>query len=163
MDKLAELMKVLRQSRDLLFDEAETATRQKLYLHRLQKEELETILVQLISCKEFVEKSLETQSQCLTQTAKMKVVQHIDEAHSKVSELQPPSQIPGTAFVQNRSALSAYTFLEVGNIESTLSYRSVPGLFSVDSLQHAVARKVTTVSLITSVPSLSAKLLYIAA
>ena len=159
MNRLADLMNALQQSKDLLFDQAEAATNQKLHLHMLQKEGLETILVHLISCKEFVEKRLETKNQCLTQSAKTGMAWHINEAHSKASELHPPSQSADTAFVQNYSALSEYTLPELGNVKSTLRYRSVPGLFSVD-LPLCAARKITEISLTASVPTLSEKSLH---
>ena len=61
--------------------------------------------------------------------------------------------------MQNSSALSEYTLPELGNVKSTLSYRSVPGLFSID-LPQCVARKTTEISLTASVPSLSEKSLH---
>ena len=159
MNKLGELMSALQKSRESLLNQAEAATRQKLHLHWLEKEGLEMLLAQLTSCQEFVEKGLGSQTQCLTH--KRKMVQHINETHSKVkvSELQPPGQRADIAFLQNHIALSVYTLPDVGSVQSTVNYQSVPGLFSVD-LPQCVARETTEVTLITSLPLLSAKVLH---
>ena len=68
--RLREFVDELKQSRMELHDEAETATRLKLQLHSLERAEVETVLVQLKSCKEFVEEKLSSQSQHQIQSAK---------------------------------------------------------------------------------------------
>ena len=156
LDRLQVIMGALRQAKQTLITDAEIATRRKLELHELEQSELETVLVQLQSCKEFVEEKLRSQSQYQIQTAKKKLVERISETHSnvKVSNLKPPGQRADTAFERNLSSLPAFKPPDVGSVKSTLNYQSVHGLFSVDIPHCVPAREITEVSLMTSLPEL---------
>ena len=91
MYKLEELMASLQQSRQLLFNDADTATQQKLELHFSERAELESVLAQLKSCKDFIQEELKLRSRYQIQSNKKELVQCINDTHSKVkvSELQP--------------------------------------------------------------------------
>ena len=163
MTRLAELMKSLEDLRTSLLELADNGTRQKLYLHSREMERLDTVFAQLTSCEEFVEKSLVSHNQWLSQNAKSRMIRHIDETYSvvKASELQPPSQRADGAFIQNLSSLSMYTLPDVGSLKGTVNFQSVPdGCFSVADLPQCVAGKITKVCLTASLPSLTAKLLH---
>ena len=148
--RLQELIVTLRRSKESLLNDVDAATHQKLELHSLERAELETVLVRLKSCKEFVEGELQLRSRYQIQTAKNKLVQRIKDAHStiKVSELQP-GQTADTAYVRKRFTL---TPPDVGSVKSTLNYRSVNGSFSVDIPQCVLHGVTNEVSLMTSLP-----------
>ena len=80
-------------------DKLKKATSQKLELHALEQSDLGKVLVQLKSCKEYVEEKLTSQSQYQIQTAKKELLQFVSDAHLKikVSELHP-GQNADTAF-----------------------------------------------------------------
>ena len=142
------LVATLRRSKESLLKDADAATCQKLELHSLERAELETVLVRLKSCKEFVQETLKSRSRYQIQTAKKELVQRIKDAHSevKVSELQP-GQNADTAYVRKHFTLSPP---DVGSVKGTLNYRSVHGLFSVDIPQCVLHGVTTEVSLMTS-------------
>ena len=139
---------VALRSKESLLKDADAATCQKLELHSLERAELETVLVRLKSCKEFVQETLKSRSRYQIQTAKKELVQRIKDAHSevKVSELQP-GQNADTAYVRKHFTLSPP---DVGSVKGTLNYRSVHGLFSVDIPQCVLHGVTTEVSLMTS-------------
>ena len=155
--RLQELIVTLRQSKQSLLEDADAATRQKLELHSLERAELETVLVRLKSCKEFVEKELQLRSRYQIQTAKKELVQRIEDTHStiKVSELQP-GQNADIAYARKRFTLSPP---DVGSVKSTFNYRSVHGSFSVDIPQCVLHGVTNEVSLMTSL-SQSVKLVH---
>ena len=120
----------LQETRRKASQEAATVLQEKLELHSLQKANAEALLVQLKSCREFIEEELRSQSQYQIQAAKKQLVQHIKDTHSevKVSELQP-AQEPNTTFTADKNTLSACGHL--GDISSKHSFL-FPGLFSID-------------------------------
>ena len=146
--QLQSIMDELHQSGKALHEQAMAATHQKLQLHALERAEVETILAQLKSCKDFVEEELRSRSQHQIQTARKKLVQRITDTHStvKVSELQP-GQKANTAFSKPPPQI-----LDIGSVTSTQNYQSVRGLFSVDIPQLVLARQATEISLITVIP-----------
>ena len=146
--RLQELIVTLRLSKESLLNDVDAATHQKLELHSLERAELETVLVRLKSCKEFVEKELQLRSQYQIQTAKNKLVQRIEDTHStiKVSELRP-GQNADIAYARKRFTL---TPPDVGSVKSTFNYRSVNGFFSVDIPQCVLHGVTNEVSLMTS-------------
>ena len=154
-EHLENLQELIQKSEKVLIDRVETATRHKLQLHSLEKEEFETILVQLQSCKEFVEEKLRSQSKYQIQAAKKELVQCISDAHSevKVSNLQP-GQSADTKYARKSFTLSPP---DLGSVKSTCNYQSVHSLFSVDIPQCVLHGVTTEVSVITSLP-LSVKL-----
>ena len=91
VSRLQELIVTLRKSKESLLRDADAATNQKLKLHMIERAEVEKVLKQLTSCKEFVEEELKLRSRYQIKTAKKKLMQRISDAHSevKVSELQP--------------------------------------------------------------------------
>ena len=137
------LQELIRRPKQALIDRAETATHEKLGLHSLEREELNTVLAQLKSCKEFVEEKLRSQSKYQIQAAKKELIQWISDAHSKF-EVSEPDQNDDT----KKLSLS-----DLGSVKSTLivNYHSV-GLFSVDIPQRVLNGMMTEVSLITSLP-----------
>ena len=158
--QLERLVATLRLSKQALLEDADAATRQKLELHSMERAELETILVRLTSCKDFVQEKLKLRSRCQIQAAKKELIQRIKDAHSevKVSELQP-GQSADIKYVKKRSINISPP--DVGNVMSTLNYRSVHGLFSVDIPEFVVNGVSTEVFLITSVSlQLSVKLVH---
>ena len=154
MDRLQELMHGLQQSRKALYDQVETATRQKLQLHSLERVEVETIFAQLKSCKEFVEEELRSRSQHQIQTARRKLVQHITDSYStvKVSEIQP-GQVANTRFVCVNELPVAYSNVDLGGVDSIQNYQSIRDLFSVDIPQHVLVGQTTDIFI--SLPSIS--------
>ena len=160
MDRLQELMHGLQQSRKALHDQVETATRQKLQLHSLEREEVETIFAQLKSCKEFVEEELRSRSQHQIQTARKKLVQHIMDSYStvKVSDIQP-GQVANTRFVHIDELPMVYSNVDLGSVDSMHNYQSIRGLFSVDIPQRVLAGQTTDIFISLSSISLPAELL----
>ena len=148
MDMLQDIMDALQQSKKVLLEQAERATSQKLELHVLEQSNLDKVLVQLRSCKENVEEKLTSQSQYQIQKDMKKLVQFVSDAHSKVkvSELHP-GQNADTAFEKQSTIIAP---LDVGSVRSTLNYRSVHSLFSVDIPQCVPVRESTKVSVMTS-------------
>ena len=120
----------LQETRRKASQEAATVLQEKLELHSLQKANAEALLVQLKSCREFIEEELRSQSQYQIQAAKKQLVQHIKDTHSevKVSELQP-AQETNTTFTADKNTLSACS--HIGDISSRHSFLC-PGLFSID-------------------------------
>ena len=155
--RLQELIVTLRRSKESLLEDADAATRQKLELHSLERAELETVLVRLKSCKEFVEKELQLRSRYQIQTAKKELVQRIEDTHLKikVSELQP-GQNADIAYVRKQFTLSPP---DVGSVKSTFNYQSVHGSFLVDIPQCVLHGVTNEVSLMTSL-SQSAELVH---
>ena len=129
-DTYQQLINRLQESRRKVSQEADTALQEKLQLHLLQKANVETILMQLESFKEIVDKELESRSQYQIQAAKRQLVDRINNTHSevKVSELQP-AQEPNTTFTADKNTLSACG--HIGDVTSKQSF-SWPDLFSVD-------------------------------
>ena len=148
MDRLQDVMSALRQSEKVLLRQAEKATSQKLELHALEQSDLGKVLVQLKSCKEYVEEKLTSQSQYQIQTAKKELLQFVSDAHLKikVSELHP-GQNADTAFKKHSTIITAPN---VGSVRSTLNYRSVCSSFSVDIPQCVPVRESTKVSVMAS-------------
>ena len=129
-DTYQQLINRLQESRRKVSQEADTALQEKLQLHLLQKANVETILMQLESFKEIVDKELESRSQYQIQAAKRQLVDRIKNTHSevKVSELQP-AQEPNTTFTADKNTLSACG--HIGDVTSKQSF-SWPDLFSVN-------------------------------
>ena len=125
-----QLIDQLQETRSKVSQEAYAALQEKLQLHSLQRANVETILMQLKSCHEFVEEELRSRSQYQIQAAKRQLVDRIKNTHSevKVSELQP-AQEPNTTFTADKNTLSACD--HIGDITSKQSF-SWPDLFSVD-------------------------------
>ena len=125
-----QMINRLQESRRKASQEAATVLQEKLQLHSLQKANVEALLVQLKSCREFIEEELRPQSQYQIQAAKKQLVKRIKDTHSevKVSELQP-AQEPNTTFTADKNTLSACS--HIGDISSKHSF-SCPGLFSID-------------------------------
>ena len=144
-----EFMDELMQSRKALYDEAETATHLKLRLHTLERAEVETVLVQLKSCKEFVKEKLSSQSQHQIQSAKKGLVQHITDTHTKfeVSDLQP-GQNANTTFLKTPPG---YQYPEVGSVTATQNYQSVSGLVSVNIPESIPANQATEISIVPTI------------
>ena len=155
VSRLQELIVTLRKSKESLLRDADAATNQKLKLHMIERAEVEKVLKQLTSCKEFVEEELKLRSRYQIKTAKKKLMQRISDAHSevKVSELQP-GQNADTEYVRKHFTISPP---DVGSVKSTLNYRSVNSLSSVNIPQCVLHGVATEVSLMTCLP-LSVKL-----
>ena len=120
----------LQETRRKASQEAATVLQEKLELHSLQKANAEALLVQLKSCREFIEEELRSRSQYQIQAAKKQLVKRIKDTHSevKVRELKP-AQEPNTTFTADKKTLSACS--HIGDISSKHSF-SFPGLFSID-------------------------------
>ena len=157
MYKLEELMGLLQQSRDELFNDTDSVTQQKVELLHSERAELEAVLVQLKSCKEFIQEELKLRSRFQIQSAKKDLIQCISDAHTqvKVSDLQP-GQNADTVYVCDPSAFEAYNIIlpNVGQVHGSLNYQPVRGLFRVEIPPCVPAREITAVSLqlMTSLP-----------
>ena len=129
-DTYQQLINQLQESRRKVSQKAYAALQEKLQLHSLQRANVEAILVQLKSCREFVEEELRSRSGYQIQAAKRQLVDRINNTHSevKVSELQP-AQEPNTTFTADKNTLSACG--HIGDVTSKQSF-SWPDLFSVD-------------------------------
>ena len=134
-----QMMNRLQESREKVSQDVAAALQEKLQLHSAQRAHVETVLVKLKSCLEFVEEELRSQAQFQIQAAKNQLVKHLNQAHSevKVSELQPVQQ-PNIAFTTDKSSLSACS--KIGDINSKQSFLW-PGLFRVDILSRVFRDK----------------------
>ena len=81
---IQEIIDNLQMSKEFHLEQAERATRQKIQLNSLEREEAEMFLAELKRCKEFVEEELNSRSQYQIQTAKKSLIKHIWDTHSKV-------------------------------------------------------------------------------
>ena len=125
-----QMINRLQESQRKASLEAATVLQEKLLLHSLQKANVEALLVQLKSCREFIEEELRSRSQYQIQAAKKQLVKCIKDTHSevKVRELKP-AQEPNTTFTVDKNTLSACS--HIGDISSKHSFL-FPGLFSID-------------------------------
>ena len=152
-DTYQQLIDQLQETRKKVSQEAYAALQEKLQLHSLQRANVEAILMQLKSCREFVEEKLKSQSHYQIQVARRQLVDRINNTHSdvKVSKFQP-AQEPNTTFTANKKTLSACG--HIGDVTSKQSF-SWPDLFLVDLPSRVLLDKQTQV-LISSPMSLSA-------
>ena len=123
-----QLIDQLQESRRNLSRQASSELQEKLKLHLLQRTNVETILLQLKSCNEFVEEELKSRSQYQIQEAKKQLVKHISKTHSEVktNELQP-AQKPNMVFKPSTTDHS-----HIGTITCKQIFPPLPGLFTVD-------------------------------
>ena len=137
-----QLIHQLQKSRRNLSQQASSEFQEKLKLHLFQRANVETILMQLKSCNEFVEEELRSRSQYQIQEAKKQLVKHISKTHSevKVNELQP-AQKPNMVFKPSTAEHS-----HIGTITCKQDF-SFPGLFTVDIPSDVLVRKDTEVVL----------------
>ena len=124
------LLDELQDSRKCLSQQASSELQEKLKLHFFQRTNVETVLLKLKNCHEFVEEELKSRSQYQIQEAKKRLVKHIWEMQSKVkmNELQP-AQEPNISFSRNK--VSSIGVGHIGEITSQQNF-SFPGLFTVD-------------------------------
>ena len=88
---IKEIADNLQSSKEFHLQQAERATRQKLQLNSLEREEAEMFFTaELKRCKEFVEEELNLRYQYQIQTAKKSLIKHIcRDTHSKVKLREP--------------------------------------------------------------------------
>ena len=145
-----QLIDQLQESRRNLSRQASSELQEKLKLHLLQRTNVETILLQLKSCNEFVEEELRSRSQYQIQEAKKQLIKHISETHSEVktNELRP-AQKPNMVFKPSTAEHS-----HIGTI-TCKQYFSFPGLFTVDIPSNVLREEDTKVVLtaLSVVPS----------
>ena len=144
-----QLIDQLQESRRNLSRQASSELQEKLKLHLLPKTNVETILLKLKSCNEFVEEELKSRSQYQIQEAKKQLVKHISKTHSEVktNELQP-AQKP-MVFKPSTTEHS-----HIGTITCKQIFPPLPGLFTVD-IPDGLVREDTEVVLtaLSAVPS----------
>ena len=86
-----ELANQLEESQRKLSEELSASTQRKLRRHAVERAQVETALVQMKSCHEFVSQELKTCSDYQIQAAKVEYIKQIRDAHSMVwvKTLQP--------------------------------------------------------------------------
>ena len=116
---IQEITDNLQRSKEFHLEQAERATRQRLQLNSIEREEAERILAELKKCKEFVEEELNSRSQYQIQAAKKSLIKHIWDTHSEVKlcKLEPTENADISFQLVDRTA---YTY-PIGSVVSSLN------------------------------------------
>ena len=147
------IVELVTQTGEQLEGEVTRVAKGKLQLLGRQKEEAELAVVQLKSCKEFVEKGLEVGSQQQILSEKKSMIEGMEVVSTQINpDVFQPVEEANITFTGNEKLVESCK--NIGIVNYSFSAANVAGKFSVNFLPPMVGRKVTaTLSLQTKLGS----------